>query len=121
VWGYGVLAVVVLFLLFNTAVLDFARLFVLILLAALGAAWIELARRQTLAEFPDASSTFIADTRARMSSWWESRRAPSAAEPVAPAADDVAARLASLAQLHSAGELTDEEFTAAKAQVLGRS
>jgi hypothetical protein len=45
----------------------------------------------------------------------------SAAEPVAPAADDVAARLASLAQLHSAGELTDEEFTAAKAQVLGRS
>jgi len=123
VWGYGVLAVVVLFLLFHTAVLDFARLFVLILLAALGAAWIELARRQTLAEFPDASSTFIADTRARMSSWWESRRVPSAsaAEPVAPAADDVAARLASLAQLHSTGELTDEEFTAAKAQVLGRS
>ena len=120
-WAYVILAVIILLLLFNTAVLDFARLLVLILLAALGAAWIELARRQTLAEFPDASSTFVADTRARMSSWWESRRTPSAAQPVAPAADDISARLASLAQLHSSGELTDDEYAAAKAQVLGGS
>jgi putative oligomerization/nucleic acid binding protein len=121
VWAYVVLAVVVLFLLFNTAVLDFARLLVLILLSALGATWIELARRQTLAEFPDADSTLIADTRARMSSWWESRRAASPAQPVAPSANDLSARLASLAQLHSSGELTDEEYAAAKAQVLGGS
>ena len=120
-WAYVVLAVIVLLLLFNTAVLDFARLLVLILLAALGAAWIELARRQTLAEFPDASSTFLADTRTRMSNWWESRRAPSETRAVAPATEDISARLASLAQLHSDGKLTDEEYAAAKAQVLGAS
>jgi hypothetical protein len=120
-WAYVVLAVIVLVLLFDTAVLDFARLLVLLLLAALGAAWIELARRQTRAEFPDASSTFVADTRARMSAWWESRRTPSTPQAPAPAVDDVTARLTSLAQLHSAGELTDEEYAAAKAQVLGGS
>ena len=120
-WAYVVLAVIVLLLLFNTAVLDFARLLVLILLAALGAAWIELARRQTLAEFPDASSTFLADTRTRMSNWWESRRSPSETQAVAPPTEDVSARLASLAQLHSDGKLTDEEYAAAKAQVLGGS
>ena len=120
-WAYVVLAVIVLLLLFNTAVLDFARLLVLILLAALGAAWIELARRQTLAEFPDASSTFVADTRTRMSNWWESRRSPSETQAVAPPTEDVSARLASLAQLHSDGKLTDEEYASAKAQVLGGS
>ena len=120
-WAYVVLAVIVLLLLFNTAVLDFARLLVLILLAALGAAWIELARRQTLAEFPDASSTFLADTRTRMSNWWESRRSSSEPRAVAPATEDISARLASLAQLHSDGKLTDEEYAAAKTQVLAGS
>jgi len=118
VWAYVVLAVVVLFLLFNAEVLDFARLLVVILLGALGAAWIELTRRQTLAEFPDASSSVVADTRARITGWWESRRSPGEPQAVAPAAADVSARLASLAQLHSEGELTDEEYAAAKAQVL---
>jgi hypothetical protein len=120
-WAYVVLAVLVLLLLYNAEVLDFARLLVVILLAALGAAWIELTRRQTLAEFPDASSSFVADTRARMAGWWESRRSTAAAQPVAPAATDVSARLASLAELHAAGELTDEEYAAAKAQVLAGS
>jgi hypothetical protein len=118
VWAYVVLAVVVMFLLFDAEVLDFARLLVVILLAALGAAWIELTRRQTLAEFPDASSTLVADTRARMSTWWESRRSASEASTAAPGAVDVSARLASLAQLHSEGKITDEEYAAAKAQVL---
>jgi hypothetical protein len=121
VWAYVILAVVVLFLLFNAEVLDFARLLVVILLGALGAAWIELARRQTLAEFPDASSSFVSDTRARMSGWWESRRSPSEAQSTPPAAVDVSGRLASLAQLHSEGKLTDEEYAAAKAQVLAGS
>ncbi len=117
VWAYVVLAAVVLLLLFNAEVLDFTRLLVVLLLAALGATWIELTRRQTLAEFPDAGSTFVADTQARVSSWWESRRPTSEPQAVAPAVD-VSARLASLAELHSKGALTDEEFTAAKAQVL---
>ncbi len=50
--------------------------------------------------------------------------APAAPPPPAPAsvaapADDTIARLTQLASLHSSGALTDEEFTAAKAQVLG--
>lgn len=49
--------------------------------------------------------------------------APQAAvpQPVAPApdADDLIARLEKLAALHSAGALTDDEFAAAKAQLLG--
>jgi Short C-terminal domain len=118
-WAYVVLAFVVLLMLFTAEVSDFARLLVVALLAALGATWIELTRRQTLAEFPDSGDgTLIADTRARMTSWWESRRATSESLPAAPATD-VAARLASLADLHAKGELTDEEYASAKAQVLG--
>jgi Short C-terminal domain len=121
-WAYIVLAVIVLLLLYTTNVLDFARLLVVLLLAALGAAWIELTRRQTLVEFPDAEgSTLVADTRARMTSWWESRRTPSEAPATPSPALDVASRLASLADLHAKGELTDEEYAAAKAQVLAGS
>jgi len=42
-----------------------------------------------------------------------------AAAPAAPAADDQTAQLEKLATLHSQGVLTDEEFAAAKAKVLG--
>ena len=37
----------------------------------------------------------------------------------APAEDDGSAQLQNLAQLHSQGVLTDEEFAAAKAKILG--
>ncbi len=44
-----------------------------------------------------------------------------AAPPPAPAAaaDDVGAQLEKLAQLHTSGVLTDEEFAAGKAKILG--
>jgi hypothetical protein len=43
-----------------------------------------------------------------------------AAPPPAPEAeDDSAAQLQNLAQLHTQGVLTDEEFAAAKAKILG--
>jgi len=114
VWAYVALALVMLVLILTTAVSDVTRLLVLVLLAALGATWIELTRRQTLAEFPDAGdSTLVADTRARVTTWWESRRATSGGS-----ADDVATRLASLADLHAQGHLTDEEYASAKARVL---
>jgi Short C-terminal domain len=45
--------------------------------------------------------------------------APSPAPTAAPAGDDTVSRLTQLASLHSSGALTDEEFAAAKAQVLG--
>jgi hypothetical protein len=41
------------------------------------------------------------------------------AAPAAPAADDPMVEIQKLAQLHSAGALTDEEFAAAKAKILG--
>jgi hypothetical protein len=46
--------------------------------------------------------------------------APAAAPPVAaPAEEDPMAQIQKLAQLHAAGALTDEEFAAAKAKILG--
>ncbi len=45
--------------------------------------------------------------------------APVAAAPAAPAEDDQTAQLENLADLHKRGILTDEEFAAAKAKVLG--
>ena len=37
----------------------------------------------------------------------------------APASDDPADQIEHLAQLHASGALTDEEFTSAKAKILG--
>ena len=48
---------------------------------------------------------------------YESRRRRAQAPP--PAEEDDSAKLANLAQLHSQGVLTDEEFAAAKAKILG--
>jgi hypothetical protein len=46
--------------------------------------------------------------------------APAPAPAAAPSGgDDTIARLTQLASLHDSGALTDEEFAAAKAQVLG--
>jgi hypothetical protein len=46
--------------------------------------------------------------------------APAPAQQAAPAGgDDVVARLSQLATLHSQGVLSDEEFAAAKAKLLG--
>ena len=119
-WAYVGLAVVGLLLLYTAQVNDFARLLVVAILIGLGATWIELTRRQTLHEFPDTGGpTMVDDARTRMSDWWESRRAASAGrEAPPPAATDVASRLASLADLHAQGKLTDEEYASAKAQVL---
>jgi hypothetical protein len=129
-WAYAALAVIGLVLLFTATVVDFTRLLVVTVLVALGAVWIELTRRQTLREFPDATGTaFLSDTWERASSWWKEQRAAAkqppapppvvftAPPPVAPATD-VASRLTALAELHAKGDLTDEEYASAKARVL---
>ena len=124
IWAYVVLAIVAILLLMASPVLDFARFFILVVLIGLGAVWIEVSRGQTLREFPDAGADLFGDTRTRLSGWWDDRRATSSAEaaPPAPAGSgDVTVRLASLADLHSKGELSDEEYAAAKAQVLSGS
>ena len=55
-----------------------------------------------------------------MTDWWQSRRTEPAGAPEQPVppATDLTSRLASLADLHARGELTDEEYASAKAQVL---
>ncbi len=44
---------------------------------------------------------------------------PAPAAPAAPPQDDSMAQLQNLAQLHTQGVLSDEEFAAAKAKILG--
>jgi hypothetical protein len=116
VWAYVVLALVGLFLLLNSQVSDFSRFLVVVILVALGATWIELTRRQTMLEFPDAGgSTMMTDARGRVSEWLEDRRSggTSSGQDV-----DVTAQLANLADLHTQGKLSDEEYASAKARVL---
>ena len=110
VWAYAGLAIVTLFLLLNGQVSDFARFLFVAILVALGATWIELTRRQTLLEFPDdGGPTMVADARDRVSGWLEERK---------PGSADVTTQLANLAELHTRGELTDEEYASAKARLL---
>ena len=121
VWPYVALGVVALILLLSSPVTDFVRLLVLVVLIGLGVAWIELARTQTLHEFPDASAPEVfGDARARVGSWWDGRRAlrASATPTPPPVATDLTTRLAGLSDLHARGELSDEEYAAAKARVL---
>jgi Short C-terminal domain len=122
VWAYAGLAVVGLILLVAGEVADFTRFLLVLVLIALVAVWIEITRRQTLLEFPGASGTATLDeARERLSAWWDSMRERAkqpqpAAAPTAGA--DLSSTLASLADLHARGELTDEEYSAAKARVL---
>ena len=125
VWAYLVLVVLGLLLLFNSSVVDFTRALTVAILVALGVAWIEITRAQSLREYPDASAPeLFADARERLSGWWESKQAAggkTAPVPAAAAPDraDVASQLASLADLHARGALTDEEYASAKSRVLG--
>jgi len=130
-WPYLGLALIAVFLVLSGPVSDVSRYIVVATLIVLGIVWIEVMRRQTMREFPDASGAAMLDEiRTRASGWWESSRRqtarPAAAVPPPAAAPpatgaDVSARLASLAELHASGALTDEEFASAKARVLSES
>ena len=133
-WPYVALAVIAVFLVLTGPVSDASRYVVVAALILLGVVWIEVMRRQTLKEFPDASSAAMREEmRGRMSDWWESARRPAARPaaaaaptalppaPVAPAPADVTARLTALSELHASGALTDEEFASAKARVLSET
>jgi len=115
-YAYGALAVVSVLLLVSGRVDDFARLLAELVVIGLIAAWIEWMRRQTLREFPDAAApAVLADARAQLSEWMQRRPATTrgTAGPV-----DLTTRLQELADLHARGELTDEEYAAAKQRVL---
>lgn len=51
--------------------------------------------------------------------YYEPEPAPAPAAPAAPAAPDPIAQLKQLGELHQQGVLTDEEFAAQKARILG--
>lgn len=124
VWPYGALGVALLLLLLASDVTDSTRFLVLLLLAALGVVWIELLRRQALAEFPEASSAaYLADARGRLSRWWDEQRRARATRGTSEAASaaDLAEALTRLAELHRSGELSDDEYAAAKARLLSSS
>jgi len=143
IWAYLVLALVVLVLLAASDVLDFARLVYLLLVVLLGAGWIEVMRTKTMHEFPDAEApALVTDARERLAGWWADLKgamappARPAATPAAPPPEagpppaapappapptrptDITGRLGGLAELHARGELSDEEYAAAKARVL---
>jgi hypothetical protein len=117
-YAYGALAAVVLALLLTGRVDDFARLLGELVVIGLLAAWIEWMRRQTLSEFPEEPApAVLGDARAQLSEWMQGRRAATAGGRV-DASLDLTARLQQLADLHARGELTDDEYAAAKARVL---
>ena len=119
--AYGAVAVVALLVLLTGPVDDFARLLGELVIFGLVAGWIEWMRRQTLVEFPDATGpAFLADACMQLGEWAQGRRAAAAGGPSGPtsAEPDLTARLRELADLHARGELTDEEYAAAKSQVI---
>ncbi len=119
VWAYAALALLALVLLFTGPAGDFARYLFVLAFVALAVAWIELMRTQALGEFPDASAPdLFADAKSRVTGWWEAGRARVSEPAKAPGSEDIASRLASLADLHARGELSDEEFASAKTRVL---
>lgn len=116
-YAYGALAVVAVVVLASGEVDDFARLLAELVVIALVAVWIEWMRRQTTVEFPDAAApAVLVDLRAQLA---ERRRRSPAAATTRSDVVDLTARLEQLAALHARGELTDEEYAAAKARVLG--
>ncbi|GIU95681.1 MAG: hypothetical protein KatS3mg012_2138 [Gaiellaceae bacterium] len=122
VWAYVGLGVVLLLLVLASDVTDVTRLLVLVLVAALGALWIELTRRQTRREFPEASgAAYLADVRHKLRRWWDERRRTrlARAAPSTQPALDLATALSRLAELHRSGELSDDEYAAAKARLIG--
>ena len=122
VWPYLALTIVAVILLLTGPVSDFSRYLVVAVLVALGAIWIEVMRRQTMKEFPGLTGSDMFDEmRTRMAGWWETTRKPAQPQTAlaAPVSGDVTARLASLSELHASGALTDDEYAAAKARVLG--
>jgi hypothetical protein len=118
-WAYVVLVIAFVVLLVTSPVMDFARLLVILVLVALGVAWIEITRAQSLREFPDATSpTHDADARTLVSDWWDERREQRSAHKAPAAPADVTSQLARLSELHAQGKLSDEEYAAAKTHVL---
>jgi hypothetical protein len=79
-----------------------------------------VARTAAVAGTATAVSNRVSRRQASKWSAQEAQAAPAAPPPAAPpAGGDPAERIAELARLHEQGALTDAEFAAAKAKILG--
>jgi hypothetical protein len=89
----------------------FRHIVPILIVAALLALGVELLRRQTAREFPDAQA---GDAMANLRAWWAARRG----HPAAEAGNGHVKELERLAYLHDTGALTDEEYTKEKGLLL---
>jgi hypothetical protein len=110
---HGVLAAIILLVLLWGPVGTPRRLVSLVIVTALAFVGLEVLRRQTVREFPDAirGDVGLGAALARL----RTERRPPASEHMAAATVD---RLERLAALHERGALTDEEYDAEKALLL---
>ena len=69
-------------------------------------------------QYDQAYQQGAADAQAQQQPQYAPPPPPQVAAPQAPAQDDLTAKLQQLADLHSQGVLTDEEFSAAKVKLL---
>jgi hypothetical protein len=99
----------------------FRNLIPILLIAGLLVLGIELLRRQTAREFPDA----VAGDGSRAFRGWASTRfsrgSGAGAAPASNGGPDHVAELERLAALHDNGALTDAEFTSEKAALIGQT
>jgi Short C-terminal domain len=76
-------------------------------------------RTAVVAGTATAVSGRVAHRQAAKYAEQDAQQAPQAAAPPPAAEDDATAQLQNLANLHAQGVLTDEEFAASKAKILG--
>ena len=68
--------------------------------------------------YADRNAAYQQDVQGQQPQYAQPQYAPPP-EPAAPAGGDMIEQLKQLAELHTAGVLTDEEFAAAKSKLLG--
>jgi Short C-terminal domain len=120
-YAYGGLAMLLLLLFWWDPVIATHRLVPSLLLIAFAALGTEMLRRQVIREFPDHVTTgspagVAQGIAARMR---EGRAAPAGGPPPPPAGDPRVGEIERLAGLRDSGALTEEEFAAEKARILG--
>ncbi len=109
---YAVVGLIFLLLIAFAPVVAFHKPIGLLLLAALMVLGTEVLRRQAAAEFPDADFGGFGE---RVRASVPSRGAP---QPAAPAAESKVDQIERLSALKQSGALSEEEFEAAKSEVL---
>jgi hypothetical protein len=115
---YGVAALLYLILVVWQPADIFKRPLALLLLAVLAIVGVEALRRQTAEEFPDATLGG-AGIRESIGSWWSGRRSPRSAGGTPTSDEARLERLERLTSLRERGALSQEEFDAQKAALLG--